>query len=168
MSIKVIYSSHAVDPERIENDNLPFFMGAIVSDHFAKVIQKVYHASIVRMQQALTESMVESLNQYSETGVFKFEEFQAVDLKGEIDRCCLIMKHALQPTEYAMLEQDSIRAVIEDLVVIVRKQVMGCFANTFNSINDDVGAAMRDNADITSQCILTFANVLTKNKRDIN
>lgn len=168
MSEKVFYSSYAVDPERVEHDNLPFYMGAMVPDRIAMIVQKVYLASIVRMQEALTASMVRSLNEYTKNGIFKFSETEAVDLKGEIDRCRLIMQHALPEFEYSLLESDSIRAVLEDLLVIVRKQVMGCFANTFNSINDDVGVVMRDNAHVTSQCILTFANVLTKNKREIN
>lgn len=168
MGIKLFYSSHAIDPELVESDKLPFFMGAVVPDHFAFIVQKVYLASIVRMQQALTESMVRSLNAYTQTGVFKFEEKEVVDLKGEIDRCRLIMQHTLREEDYALLERDSIRAVLEDLLVIVRKQVMSCFTQTFNGMTDAIADSMQNHANVTSQCILTFANVLSKNKREIN
>lgn len=164
--IKAVYSSHALDPMQvIEGTEMPFYVGATAPEHIALLIQRVYHKSIVRMHRSLTLAMVASLNKYSQSGKFEYDEEKAIDLEGEITRCGLIMQHSLPPEEYEILAPESIRVVLIDLLFMTRREIMNTFAQTFNIMGDDMAKSHAENAETMAKCIMTFANLMPVDTR---
>jgi hypothetical protein len=156
MPIKLIYSSHALDPEKVLSENISYMVGQLAPQPVHSLVQRVFHKSILRIQESLTTSMVESLNNYTKSGELTINELTAIDLEGEIARCRILMEHTLPPGDFAIMAPDSIRAVIKDLLHITRRQIMHHFANTFNSLQSEMGVAQIKNANSTAGCIMTF------------
>lgn len=164
MSIKTIYTPHAIDPELVLSDNMPHYIGEHAPAHVSALIQRVFHRSILRMQENLTRSIIESLNNYTQSGKIEFCEERAVDLETEITRCKIIMQNTLPAGEYKLLEPGAIRSVLSDLLKITRRQVMVHFANTFNNLQKELAKAQTSNATATASCIMTFIDMVSFDK----
>lgn len=164
MSTKLIYTAHAIDPELVLSNNMPHILGNDAPLHISALVQRVFHRSILRMQENLTKSIVSSLNNYTKSGRLEFDEQEAVNLKVETEICKTIMQNTLSYEDYKLLEPDTIRSVLSDLLHITRKQVMVHFANVFNNLQSELARAQTKNAQATASCIMTFIDTVNFDK----
>jgi len=112
--------------------------------------------------------MIDSINHFVTQGTFTFNQDAVVNFDEEVHKLKILLEHSLPQDIYSGITEADIRALMHELIKVVRSYTLQHYVTTLNEIMPTITDAIREDGVVIAGQVIVFHNTRDKKEEKLH